>query len=188
LVSVAPHFFWITSRAAGGAALLMASASLMLGLLMSMKLRLPSVRRDLRPVHEALSLSTLALVLLHGVSLLADSYLAPGLAGIAIPFAGAYRPFWTGLGIVAGYGLAVLGISYYLRDRIGPARWRRAHRLTAVFWVLAVIHTLGAGSDALLWWFLIVSGAVVVPAALLLLVRWLPAAEDDRPAMARAQR
>jgi sulfoxide reductase heme-binding subunit YedZ len=82
----------------------------------------------------------------------------------------------------------VLGISYYLRDRIGPARWRRAHRLTAVFWVLAVIHTLGAGSDALLWWFLIVSGAVVVPAALLLLVRWLPAAEDDRPAMARAQR
>jgi sulfoxide reductase heme-binding subunit YedZ len=186
-VSVAPHFFWITSRAAGGAALVTASASLVLGLLMSMKLRIPSVRRDLRPVHEALSLCTLALVLLHGVSLLADSYLAPGLTGIAIPFAGAYRTFWTGLGIVAGYGFAVLGLSYYLRDRIGAARWRRAHRLTAVFWVLAIVHTLGAGSDALVWWFLIATGAFVVPAAVLLLVRWLPAAEEDRPAIARAE-
>jgi sulfoxide reductase heme-binding subunit YedZ len=159
-----------------------------LGLLMGMKLRIPRVRRDLRPAHEALSLSTLGLVLLHGVSLLADSYLAPGLTGIAIPFAGAYRPFWTGLGIVAGYGLAVLGLSYYLRDRIGAARWRSAHRLTAVFWVLAIVHTLGAGSDALEWWFLIATGALVVPAAFLLLVRWLPAAEEDRPAIARAER
>jgi methionine sulfoxide reductase heme-binding subunit len=184
-VNVAPHLFWITSRAAGGAAMLLASASVALGLMMSSKRR-GANKRDLRTLHEALSLATLAMVALHGLALLGDAFLAPGLAGIAVPFVGAYRPLWTGLGIVAGYGLAALGFSYYLRDRIGAARWRRAHRLTAVFWLLAVAHTIGAGSDAAQPWFLIAGGALVVPAALLLALRWLGrAAPDSEPAAAR---
>jgi methionine sulfoxide reductase heme-binding subunit len=171
-VNVAPHLFWITSRAAGGVALLLASASVAVGLMMSSK-RPSANKRDLRAIHEAMSLTTLAMVALHGLSLLGDSYLNPGVAGIAIPFVGFYRPLWTGLGIVAGYGLAALGLTYYLRDRIGAARWRRAHRLTAVFWLLAIGHTIGAGSDAGEWWFLGASAALIVPAAALLTLRWL---------------
>lgn len=171
-MSVAPHLFWITSRAAGGAALLLASASVGLGLMMGSK-RSSASKRDFRAVHEALSLTTLAMVALHGVSLLGDAWMNPGFSGIAVPFAGPYRPLWTGLGIVAGYGLAVLGTSYYFRNRIGAARWRRVHRLTAIFWLLAIGHTIGAGSDAMQLWFLTVSGACVVPAALLLALRWL---------------
>ena len=179
-MNAAPHLFWITSRAAGGAALLLASASVALGLMMSSKRKDPS-KRDLRAIHEALSLTTLAMVALHGASLLGDSYLNPGLAGIAIPFASAYRPLWTGLGIIAGYGLAVLGLTYYLRDRIGAARWRRLHRLTAVFWLLAVGHTIGAGSDVAQIWFLAVSGALVIPAAVLLGLRWLGRVSGGAP-------
>jgi methionine sulfoxide reductase heme-binding subunit len=179
-VNVAPHLFWITSRAAGGAALLLASASVAFGLMMSSK-RKAANKRDLRAIHEALSLTTLAMVALHGLALLGDSYLNPGLAGIAVPFVSAYRPLWTGLGIIAGYGLAVLGLTYYLRDRIGAARWRRLHRLTAVFWLLAVGHTIGAGSDAAQIWFLAVSGALVTPSALLLALRWLGRADGDTP-------
>ena len=178
-MSVAPHLFWITSRAAGGAALMLSSASVGLGLMMSS--RRPSAnKRDLRALHEALSLTTLAMVALHGLSLLGDSFLDPGPAGIAIPFVGPYRPLWTGLGIIAGYGLAALGFSYYLRDRIGAARWRALHRFTAVFWVLAIVHTVGAGSDTAQLWFLLVSGALVLPAALLLALRWLGRASDQR--------
>ncbi len=177
-MNVAPHLFWITSRAAGGAALLLASASVAVGLMMSSKRR-GSNKRDLRAIHEALSLTTLAMVALHGVALLGDSYLNPGLSGIAVPFVSAYRPLWTGLGIIAGYGLAVLGLTYYLRNRIGAARWRRLHRLTAVFWLLAVGHTIGAGSDAAQIWFLAASGALVIPAALLLGLRWLGRAVGD---------
>ena len=171
-MNVAPHLFWITSRAAGGAALLLASASVGLGLMMSSKRKTPN-KRDYRALHEALSLTTLAMVALHGVSLLGDEFLDPGLGGIAIPFLGPYRPLWTGLGIIAGWGLAALGLTYYLRDRIGAARWRRVHRFTAVFWLAAVVHTVGAGSDAAQLWFLVVSGLLVVPAGLLLAVRWL---------------
>jgi len=171
-VIASEHLFWITSRAAGGAALILAGAAVAVGLMIGAK-RPGSNKGDLRAIHEALSLTTLAMVALHGLSLLADSYLAPGLSGIAVPFAGTYRPFWTGLGIISGYGLAVLGLSYYLRDRIGAARWRKVHRVTALFWVLAIVHTIGAGSDAWQLWFLAASGAVIVPAAVLLTLRWL---------------
>lgn len=159
--------------------MLLASASVAVGLMMSSRRR-GTNKRDLRAIHEALSLTTLAMVALHGLSLLGDSFLNPGPAGIAVPFVGAYRPLWTGLGIVAGYGLAALSLSYYFRDRIGAARWRRAHRLTAVFWLLAVVHTIQAGSDAAEWWFLLLSGALVVPAALLLTLRWLGRALGDQ--------
>ncbi|HVS99762.1 MAG TPA: ferric reductase-like transmembrane domain-containing protein [Solirubrobacterales bacterium] len=169
---VGEHLFWITSRAAGGAALILASAAVAVGLMVSAG-RSGSNKRDLRAIHEALSLTTLTMVVLHGLSLLGDSYLDPGLSGIAIPFAGFYRPLWTALGIIAGYGLAALGLTYYMRDRIGAARWRRLHRLTALFWALAIVHTIGAGSDAAQLWFLAISGVVVVPAALLLTLRWL---------------
>jgi sulfoxide reductase heme-binding subunit YedZ len=165
------HLFWITSRAAGGAALILASAAVAAGLMVSAK-RPNANKRDLRAVHEALSLTTLAMVSLHGLALLGDSYLNPGLTGIAIPFVGFYRPLWTGLGIVAGYGLAALGLTYYMRDRVGAARWRKLHRLTAVFWLLAIVHTIGAGSDAAQLWFLLASGLLVIPAALLLILRW----------------
>ncbi|HET7588860.1 MAG TPA: ferric reductase-like transmembrane domain-containing protein [Solirubrobacterales bacterium] len=171
-MNVAPHLFWITSRAAGIAALLLASASVALGLMMSSR-RKGADKRDLRALHEGLSLSSLAMVALHGTALLGDAYLNPGLAGIAVPFLGPYRPLWTGIGILAGYGLAALGISYYFRARIGAARWRRAHRLTAAFWLLAVAHTFGAGSDAFQLWFLAIGAAITVPAALLLALRWL---------------
>jgi predicted ferric reductase len=143
-------------------------------------------KRDLRAIHEAMSLATLAMVALHGLSLLGDAYLNPGVAGIAIPFVGFYRPLWTGLGIVAGYGLAALGLTYYLRDRIGAARWRRLHRLTAIFWLAAIAHTVGAGSDAAQWWFLGASGALVLPAAALLLLRWLGRWWDARGSSSRA--
>jgi sulfoxide reductase heme-binding subunit YedZ len=171
-VTAAHHLFWITSRAAGNAALLLASASIVLGLTMSSGRRSPN-RRDLRTLHEALSLAALAMVGLHGTALLGDSYLNPGIAGIAIPFAGPYRPLWTGIGILAGYGLALLGISYYFRDRMGAARWRRAHRLTAAFWLLAIAHAIGAGTDAGEPWFLLLNGVAIAPAALLLALRWI---------------
>lgn len=180
-MNVTHHLFWITSRAAGITALLLASASVTLGLMTSSDRR-PESRRDLRTVHEWLSLATLALVGLHGVSLLGDSYLRPGLSGIAIPFASPYRPFWTGLGIIAGYGLAALGLSYYLRNRIGAVRWKRLHRLTALFWLAAVAHTLGAGSDTGQVWLLLPVGVLVIPAAGLLGLRLLNRAIRSSPA------
>jgi len=166
-MTASQHLFWITSRAAGSAALVTASVSVAVGILMSSRRSRSTPLSELRPVHEALSLTTLGLIALHGLALLGDRFLHPGLLGIAIPLVGPYRPAWTGIGIVAGYGLAALGISYYFRDAIGAARWRRWHRLTALFWLLGVAHTVGSGTDRTQAWFLLLVGPAVVCAGVM---------------------
>src|SRR3954449_1702181 len=165
------HFFWITSRAAGIAALLAATAAVALGLLMSTRLRKSA---DFKPMHEALSLAALAALAVHALALLGDGYLSPSLADVTIPFVGGYQRLWTGVGLVAGWMLLILGLSYYVRGRIGPARWRKLHRFTALAWVLGVAHSIGQGTDAGTPWFLLATGMVVLPAAALLIRRLTP--------------
>ena len=165
-----PHLFWITSRAAGFAALIVASLAVSLGLLMSTKL----LRRrgpDLIAAHEVLSLATIVAIAVHGLALLGDQYLHPSLADIAIPFVGSYKSVWTSLGIVSGWGLILLGISYYARSRIGAKRWRKLHRFTAAAWLLGLAHALGEGTDAGQLWFLSMVAIVVIPALGLLAAR-----------------
>jgi len=170
LAALGEHVFWITSRAAGVAALLASSAAVTLGLLMGgrrTKGRLP----DLRVMHEALSLATIAALLVHALALVGDGYLSPSVADVSIPLLWGYQRVWSTLGIVAGWSLIVLGLSYYARGRIGPARWRRLHRFTALAWLLGVVHGVAEGTDAGAAWFLLSVAAVVLPAAALLVVR-----------------
>jgi methionine sulfoxide reductase heme-binding subunit len=168
--AVGPHLFWITSRAAGIAALLLSSVSICVGLLMSG--RVPRLSRaDLRVTHEALSLATMAALAVHGLSLLGDGYLHPSLGDVAIPFLSGYRTLWTSIGIVAFWAMLLLGLSYYARARIGVQRWRTLHRFTALAWVLGLAHSLGEGTDAGQTWFLAMIAIVVVPALVLLLMR-----------------
>src|ERR1700691_5353459 len=87
--TVGPHLYWLTSRAAGIAALLLASMSVCIGLLMGGPLR--ARKADLRIAHEALSLATLAALVVHGLTLLGDGYLHLSLGDIAIPFLSGYR-------------------------------------------------------------------------------------------------
>jgi sulfoxide reductase heme-binding subunit YedZ len=164
------HLFWITSRAAGTAALLLSSASVGVGLLMGGRL----IRRrgpDLRVTHEALSLATMAAIAVHAFILLGDAYLKPTLADVTIPFVSGYQRLWMTVGIVAGWAMIALGLSYYARARIGMERWRRLHRLTALAWLLGVAHALGQGTDAGQVWFLVATGIAVIPALALLIVR-----------------
>jgi sulfoxide reductase heme-binding subunit YedZ len=165
-----PYLFWITSRAAGFAALIFASLGVSLGLLMSTKL-LRGRGPDLRVVHETLALSTLVALLVHGLSLLGDSYLKANVFDLTIPLVSGYERLWTSLGIVAGWGIMLLGLSYYARDAIGAKRWRKLHRFTALAWIIGLVHALGEGSDAGQWWFLGMLAIVAVPALMLLVTR-----------------
>jgi len=180
VATVTEHLFWITSRAAGTAALLLSSVAVCVGLLFGGKL--VKGRPDLRQLHEALSLATIVALVVHAVSLLGDSFLSPSLADISIPFVSGYQRGWTTLGIVAGWATIALGLSYYVRDRIGVQRWRKLHRFTALAWVAGLVHSLGEGTDAGATWFLVATGIVVLPALALLAVRHLGAPAAKPPA------
>jgi sulfoxide reductase heme-binding subunit YedZ len=90
---------------------------------------------------------------------------------VLVPFAGPYRPVGTALGQIAAYGILALGATFYIRRRIGTARWRRAHRLLPVFWLLAVGHGLLVGTDATRPWALAALAAPLAAAAALLVTR-----------------
>lgn len=63
-----------------------------------------------------------------------------------------YRPVWMALGIVALYLGIAIGISTWLRPRIGYTWWRRLHVLTIGIYALATLHGIGTGSDTQTWW------------------------------------
>jgi sulfoxide reductase heme-binding subunit YedZ len=166
------HSWWLISRAAGVVALLLIAASVLIGLTLAAGLGGPPARRRvLVALHEHAAVTGLAAIGLHGVALVGDGWLKPGVVGIAVPFALDYRPFYTGLGVLAGYAALLLGASFYTRRRIGAKRWRKLHRATPVVYVLALIHTLGAGTDASAPWLRATLLATALPAAALAGVR-----------------
>jgi methionine sulfoxide reductase heme-binding subunit len=170
------YAWWLAARASGVVALGLVTASVGIGLAMADGVvpRRPALKRALLAVHEQTALAALVAIVLHGALLTGDRWLRPGITGILVPFAMSYRPLFTGLGILAGYLAALLGLSFYLRRRIGARLWRKAHRFTVVVYGLAVVHTLGAGTDAGSAWLRLSILATAAPIAVLLVLRVLP--------------
>ena len=165
------HIWWLMSRASGIVALALITASVGLGLAMANKL----IRgRNVAGLHEHLSLAGLVAICAHGVTLLGDPWLHPGLSGIAVPFTMGYRTAFTGLGILGGYLAAALGLSFYIRRKIGAKLWRKLHRFTVVAYVLSLVHAIGAGTDASTVWLRTFMVATAVPIGLLFVARMIP--------------
>jgi methionine sulfoxide reductase heme-binding subunit len=176
------HFFWLASRAVGVVALILISLSVGLGLALSGRItRGPGVPAKLKHLHEAITLTSMIAIAGHGLLLLGDSYLRPGLAGIALPFAMKNQPVWTGLGIIGGWLAAILGLSFYARKWITTRVWRWMHRWTLLVYALAIAHTLGSGTDARAPWLLAIIGVTAVPIVFAGTYRFLPREKARRP-------
>lgn len=174
--------WWLASRAAGIVAFVLITTAVLLGLFMASNIyRRPGLKRNLVKLHEQVALTALVAVGAHGVLLLGDAWLRPGLSGIAIPFTIAYRPVWVGLGILAGYLALILGPTYYLRRRIGTKRWRLIHRATVVVFALAVAHSLGSGTDGSSLWFRTLAIASATAVVVLFAIRYRRKAPRPTP-------
>ena len=189
------YTWWLVSRAAGVTAFALSSASVILGLSMAGKLaRRPGAARRWRSLHEHLAVGTLLAVAIHGAALLGDHWMHPGVSGILVPFQMSYRPLATGIGILAAYGMALFGLTFYARRRIGTRLWRAAHRFTIVFWGLAAAHAFTAGTDASTVWMRVILGASGAAITVLLVNRVfagrrrpVPARRPTRPAVEGAR-
>jgi sulfoxide reductase heme-binding subunit YedZ len=174
------HLFWIASRALGVVALIFVAVSVGMGIAMSMRsAKGPGAMARLKTLHEATALTALLAIAGHGLTLLGDSYLRPGLSGIAIPFTMSHQPLWTGLGVIGGWLAAVFGLTFYVRRWIGPKLWRKMHRWTLAVYALAVAHTLGSGTDSASLWLVLILIATIAPIAVMAALRYLPG--DDPP-------
>src|SRR3954452_18102295 len=166
-----PMTIWAVDRASGIAALVLASLSIIAGLLQGRNVRFMRAA-DRFPVHEALGIAVIVAIAVHGLSYAVDGYFKAGLAGALVPFASPYRPLAVAAGQIAAYGLVALSLTFYLRKRIGTPRWRKAHRYIPIFWLLSVTHAAAAGSDATKPWFLFSVIGPIAAALYGLAARW----------------
>jgi sulfoxide reductase heme-binding subunit YedZ len=144
---------WVLARSAGRVAYLLRSASGLLGALLAGRAPFRWPRFAVEEVHRFLATLTGVFVVLHGGSLLLDRVVPIGLAQELVPFTSSYRPLAVGLGVCTAELLAAVGISNALRRRIPYGAWRKLHYLTLPAWLLASLHVLLAGTDALDPWF-----------------------------------
>ncbi len=138
---------WLIARAAGLVAFALLTVSVTLGLLMSTRLLKPRGRRALLGWHQTLMWTGLAMLVLHGGAILLDPVMRFGFIAVVVPGAAPWRPITVAAGIVAGYLMLALAVSFHVRRRIGQRRWRLLHYASFAAFALALGHALHAGTD-----------------------------------------
>ena len=159
---------WALGRGTGITALVFLTVSLALGIATRSGRSLVLLPRfAVADVHRFAALAATLLVLLHLALLFFDPYAQLRLVDFVVPFLGAYRPLWQGLGTLAFDVLAVVILTSVLRHRIGVQIFRAVHWVTYALWPIALAHPLGNGTDAGHPWFLAFAAccALIVAAA-----------------------
>jgi DMSO/TMAO reductase YedYZ heme-binding membrane subunit len=170
---------WELARVGGMVAYVLVTASVIIGMLVSLKLRSARWPRWVTTeLHRFVTLVALLFAVAHGIAVWIDPFTGFTPAEVLVPFASHYRPLWLAAGIVAGYLLLGVWASEYVRPRIGYAWWRRLHFLAFVVFVLATLHGIGSGSDTANAWGLLVYGTAVASVLLLALWRLLGAGDS----------
>ena len=161
---------WAVGRVSGFAALGLFTLTVVLGILTRSGRPLFAVPRfTVTLLHRNMSLLATAFLLLHIGTLLLDSYARLRLADAFIPFLGAFKPFWQGLGTAAFDLVLAVVATGLLRHRIGRRTFRAVHWFSYAMWPLAMGHAIGNGTNGKDGWFLAVAAAsmALVAAALL---------------------
>ncbi len=176
-MTVGPSLDWYVTRASGMVALVLLTASVVLGIAAIARLRGPGVPRFVVDgLHRTMSLLAVVLLLIHILTSVLDSFAPISLIDAVIPFVGTYRPFWLGLGAVAFDLLAAVAITSLVRRRLGHSTWRSVHWLADACWPVAVLHGFGTGSDVHQTWMLLITiaciGAVLAAVVIRVAIGW----------------
>ncbi len=185
IAAAGPSALWYLTRGTGLVSLLLLTASVVLGVLQVQRWSPPgSPRFMVVTLHRAVSLLVVALLCVHVLTAVLDSFAPIRLVDAVLPFAGAYRPLWLGLGALAFDLLIALTLTSLLRRRLGLRAWRGVHWLAYACWPAALVHGWGTGSDTKATWMLAITLACA--AAVLASVAWRAATAG--PAHARVRR
>lgn len=182
LVGSSPKGFWYLSRSSAWVAFVLLWASMALGLSITNRLaRVWPGGPTAFDLHQHVSLLALAFGLFHGLVLLGDRYVGYTLVALALPFASQeYRPVEVGLGQVAFYILALVSLSFYVRQRIGRRGWRLIHFLSFAVFVLALAHGILSGTDSGAGWARLIYWSSGASLLFLTIYRVLVSAETTR--------
>jgi len=171
VTATSSHLLWYSTRATGVVALVLLTASVVLGVLTSVRFGTPDWPRfALQDLHKRVSMLSVVFVGLHVVTTVSDAYAPIGWLSVFVPFSSPYRRIWLGLGSVAFDLLLAVTISSLLRQRISQRVWRGLHWLAYASWPVALVHGLGTGTDPRLGWMLALT--VICVTAVLSAIGW----------------
>ena len=163
---------WMVGRGTGITALGFLTLSVALGIATrSGRPLLALPRFAVADVHRFAALAGSLLVGAHMVLLFFDPYAQLRLVDFVVPFLGAYRPVWLGLGTLAFDILVVVIITGVLRHRIGVRTFRAVHFATYLLWPVALAHGLGNGTDTGHRWFQLFAASCALLVAISVMLR-----------------
>jgi methionine sulfoxide reductase heme-binding subunit len=163
---------WAIGRGCGITALAFLTLSVALGIgTRSGRSLLALPRYAVADVHRFAALTGTLLVVAHMTLLFLDPYAQLRFVDFVVPFLGAYRPLWQGLGTAAFDVLVVVVLTSLLRHRLGLRAFRVVHWITYVLWPIALAHAVGNGTDVYHVWFLAFAGCCVLTVATALVLR-----------------
>ncbi len=179
---------WLIARAAGLVAFALLTASVTLGLMMSTKLLKPRLQKQLLGWHQTLMWMGLSMLVLHAGAIVLDPVMRFGIPAVVVPGAAPWRPVTVAAGIVAGYLMLALALSFHVRRRISQRRWRLLHYASFGAFALALGHALHAGTDLRGTAGLVFAGVALAPVLWLTFARILMPRSGRPPAATRAAR
>jgi methionine sulfoxide reductase heme-binding subunit len=165
---------WLIARGAGLVAFALLTVSVTLGLLMSTRLLKPKMQKALLGWHQTLIWMGLSMLVLHGGAILLDPVMRFGLTAVVVPGTAPWRPITVAAGVIAGYLMLALALSFRVRRRIGQRRWRLLHYASFAAFFLALGHALHAGTDLTGTTGLVFGAIAVTPILWLTFARILP--------------
>lgn len=175
--TLGPSAYWYLARGTGAVALVLLTASVVLGIVGSVRFAAPRWPRfALDAVHRDVSLLVIVVLVIHIVTSVLDGFAPIALLDGVIPFVSGYRPLWMGLGTLAFDLLLAIVVTSLVRRRIGYRAWRAVHWIAYASWPVAVLHGLGTGSDVKQWWML---GLTVVCVMAVLIAVWVRIARAE---------
>jgi sulfoxide reductase heme-binding subunit YedZ len=167
-----PSVLWYTTRGLGIVLWILTTAVVVLGVATSRRWKAEGWPGFVvAGLHRNLSLLALALLPLHGLTVILDSYARLGIKDITVPFASSYRPLWLGLGVLGGELLIAVVLVSLVRSYLGFQLWKLTHWAAYAAWPLSLLHGLGTGSDTKAGWALFVYTASVGAVLLMVLLR-----------------
>jgi methionine sulfoxide reductase heme-binding subunit len=142
-------YLWYVTRATGIVALVLLTATMVLGIATTNRARArrwPGFAQQ--EIHRRISLLAVVFLAIHVLTSVLDTFVSISWTSVLVPFTSSYDRLWVGVGTVSlDLMLAVL-VSSLLRARLKPGTWRGLHWLAYLSWPVALAHTFGMGTDS----------------------------------------
>jgi methionine sulfoxide reductase heme-binding subunit len=139
---------WYASRATGVVALLLLTAVMLLGVLVTRQGRLPGLPKfAVSGLHRNLSLLATAFVGLHVLTAVLDGYVDIPLTSAVVPLTSPYERIWLSLGAISLDLTVALIITSLLRRHLSRRAWRAVHLLAYLSWPVAWLHSFFSSGD-----------------------------------------